>query len=1523
MKGINEENSISYSKGLYNPKDEHDACGIGAIANIRGIKSHKLIQDALTILKNLEHRGGSEENSGDGAGILFQIPHDFFKSRDLGFNLPEEGDYAVAQVFLSQNENDKKNGLSIIKKVLQENNIELLGFRDVPTNPKIIGESARESMPFIMQFFVKKSECIARGREFERHLYTTRRIIEKLAKDISKFYISSFSSKTIVYKGMLISTQVSDFYLDLQDLNIKSAICLVHSRFSTNTFPSWERAHPNRLMAHNGEINTINGNINAMRAREGTFQSDTLDLEKVFPIIAKYSSDSAMFDNTLEFLVMNGRSIEEAIMLMIPEPWSENPSIGKAKRDFYEFNSTLMEPWDGPASIIFSDGDVMGASLDRNGFRPSRYYITKDHHLILSSETGALSVDESNILIKSRLQPGKLLLVDTKGGRLISDEEVKMLHSLANPYSSWVKNILHLDGVESSNYKEKFLDKESLIRLQKSFGYNYDEVSLSIEYMSVHGEEMIASMGVDTPIALLSAQPKNLFDYFKQLFAQVTNPPLDAIREKIVTSSIVYLGREGNLLNPNFNSAKRIRLNRVVITNEELSKIKNLETNGFKICTISLVFNKIEIYQDVCGDYEILEIVIQRIIDCAIKAIQNGAEILVLSDRGVDKDHVAIPSLLATASLHNFLVKTSNRTKVSIIVESGEPREIHHFACLLGYGASAINPYLVYESIKDLINDKKINLIYEKAIDNFIKASCSGIVKIASKMGVSTIQSYCGAGMFEVLGISSELVDKYFCGTSSNIEGITLKDILNDTLAFHNDGFGANFQPNLESIGLHGFRSIGRYDTDSKQEMHLYDPLMIYKLQNSCKSKDYSEFKEYCNMVDSKISNIRDCMDLDYSNSISIDEVESVESIMQRFKTGAMSYGSISKEAHECLAIAMNRIGAKSNTGEGGEDEERFHELKNGDSLNSKIKQVASARFGVSLNYLTNAKEIQIKIAQGAKPGEGGQLPGNKVYPWIARSRHSTPGVSLISPPPHHDIYSIEDLAQLIFDLKNVNENAKISVKLVSRSGIGTVAAGVAKAGANSILVSGYDGGTGASPRTSIANAGTPWEIGLSEVHQVLILNGLRDRVKLETDGKLLTGRDLAIAILLGAEEFGFSTAPLIVIGCTMMRVCSLNTCPFGIATQDKELRARFNGKPEYVINFMRFIAQNLREHMARLGFKSINEMIGRSDKLRKKKLSGKISKISLDRILHNPLTMNKTALHFKNYKLLNLQNSNDKALILPQVKAALKKNRVLNLTISASNITSRTLGTLLSSKLNKISKSNKEKKLEDNTINITAIGNGGNSFGAFLAQGVTLRVVGDVNDYLGKGLSGGRIIVCKSSSFTSNSWENVIAGNVCLYGAISGDVYLDGIAGERFCVRNSGANAVVLGVGMHGCEYMTGGIVVVLGSVGMNFAAGMSGGVAYIYDRNNVQNINSGLVDIKELDSSDKKVLKELIQNHANLTNSIKSKQILESFNSANSFNEFFKVMPRDYEKMLRAIQKHHEKEDPKLSAFLEITKC
>ncbi|TKX31015.1 glutamate synthase large subunit [Campylobacter aviculae] len=1466
------------SIGLYSPKNEHDACGIAAVANIRGIASYKVICNALEILMNLEHRGGfgAEENSGDGAGILIQIPHDFFKTQELGFELPKKGDYAVAQMFLSPNSEAKEEAKAIFLQGLKDKNLEFLGFREVPFNPSDIGESALKAMPYFLQAFVKKPDEINAGIEFERVLYSCRRLIEKKALHVPKFYFSSFSSRTIVYKGMLLSTQLSDFYLDFKDVNMKSAIALVHSRFSTNTFPSWERAHPNRYMVHNGEINTIRGNVDGIRSRQDLMQSDYFEnLDEIFPIIAKESSDSAMFDNTLEFLALNGRTLEEAFMMMVPEPWHKNENMQSHKRAFYEYHSLLMEPWDGPAAIVFTDGVIMGASLDRNGFRPSRYYLTKDDMLILSSETGALKIDEKNIKAKKRLEPGKLLLVDTARGRVVTDHEIKEHYANAKPYQKWLKNLIDLEKQDSGAYKHKFLKQDEILRLQKVFAWSEDELIMSVKAMAQSGKEAIVSTGVDIPLAVLSKNYQPLYNYFKQLCAQVTNPPLDSIREEIVTSTRIYLGREGNLLKPDEKNAKRVKISLPIISNEELFEIRSLK--NFKVKEFSILYDHSK---------TTLEKALDNLFTEVEKEIKKGTSIIILSDKGVNEKNAYIPALLAVAGVHNHLVRKNLRTHTSIIIESAEPREVHHFACLLGYGATAINPYLVYESIYKFVKDKEIDLSYEKAVENFIHASSNGIVKIASKMGVSTLQSYNGSALFECLGLNSKMIDKYFTSTASRIEGISLHDFEKELINLHQNAFKDE-------------------NSDFKEE-HLIDPMIVFNLQKACKNNDYKIFKKYSSLINEKQITLRSLMEFDFNEAISIDKVESVESIVKRFRTGAISYGSISKEAHECLAMAMNKIGAKSNSGEGGEDEERYESDKN-----SAIKQVASGRFGVDLNYLIHAKEIQIKVAQGAKPGEGGQLLGFKVYPWIAKARHSTPAVTLISPPPHHDIYSIEDLAQLVYDLKNANKDAKISVKLVSANGIGTVAAGVAKSGANSILISGYDGGTGASARTSILHAGIPWELGLAETHQTLILNKLRDRIKLAVDGKLMTGRDLAIAALLGAEEFGFATAAMIVMGCSMNKVCHLNTCPVGIATQDAKLRKNFKGKVDEIVNFMYFIAEELREYMAKLGFERLDDMIGRVDKLHQKNAQAKAGKINLDKILKSLSTYNKTAVHFKDYKDNKLEKTIDYRILLPLCKNAIKEPIKLSLEVGNQ---SRTFATMLSSEILKTY--GKDALMEDN-IYIKAIGNAGNSFGAFLIKGIKLEIIGDSNDYLGKGLSGGKIIAKISDEATFSPEENIIAGNACLYGATEGEVYLDGIAGERFCVRNSGAKAVVLGMGIHGCEYMTGGLVVVLGDVGANFAAGMSGGIAYILGRHNEVHVNTELVDIKDLNAKDEKELKKMIEKHIFYTDSKKAKDILDKFDK----KDFFKIMPRDYEKMLKMLEICKHEKDPSLAAFLKIT--
>ena len=1487
---MQEQNNI----GLYNSRYEHDACGIGAIAQIKGIKTHKTIKDALNILIHLEHRGGTgaEDNSGDGAGILFQIPDKFFRTEKLDFDLPKLGSYGVGQLFLSKNEDIRSKEIALIDEAFKNEGLEVLGYRRVPVDTYGIGKTALRAMPYIMQIFVKKPNDIEEGLPFERKLYVVRRVVETLAiKNKQNIYFCSLSSRTIVYKGMLVSTQVSDFYLDLKDTNVETSIALVHSRFSTNTFPSWERAHPNRYLCHNGEINTIRGNVNNVRSREGLFESEIFndDLKKIIPLIPKESSDSAMFDNFLEFLYLNGRTLEESIMMMIPEPWEKNNRMNENLKAFYEFHSTFLEPWDGPAAILFTDGIKLGASLDRNGLRPSRYYVTKDDYLILFSETGSLPIEENNILEKKRLEPGKILLVDTNVGKIISNDEIKMNYSKKYPYKDWNESIIHIDNLKE--HKEK--NNDDIHFIQHELNYTYDELMEGVIPLANNDQEKVVSMGNDLPLAVLMEHEFNLYQFFKQRFAQVTNPPIDSIREDIVMSTLIYLGREGNLLNPTKINANRIRVDNPILSESEFNKIKYIDKSyQIKVDTVSFVYDY---------EKEKMSDALDRIFVECEKKIDDGASIIILTDRG--QKGIKIPSLLVSSGLHQYLTKVSKRTHVSIVLEAAEPREVHHFAALIGFGVNAVYPYLVYETIDEYSKRGYITVDSKKAIDNYRHATLKSITKIISKMGISTIQSYNGAQIFECIGLSDDIIDKYFTNTPNSVGGISIDLVEENSIKLYKKAQNRT-DDTLDSMGLHGYRK-NKHD-------HIYDPVAIFTLQAACRSGDYNQYKEFTSLLSKKRINIRDTLDLDFSHSISIDEVESVDEIVKRFKTGAMSYGSISKEAHECMAIAMNILGGKSNTGEGGEERSRYYST---DGINrcSKIKQVASGRFGVTIEYLTNAIEIQIKMAQGAKPGEGGQLPGQKVFPWIAKARHSTPGVSLISPPPHHDIYSIEDLAQLIYDLKNANREARISVKLVSESGVGTIAAGVVKAGANTILISGYDGGTGASPRTSISNAGIPWEIGLSETHQTLVLNGLRDRIRLETDGKLLTGKDLAVAILLGAEEFGFATGPLIAMGCIMMRVCNMNTCPVGVATQDEKLRKNFKGKPEYVINFMRFIASELREYMAKLGFRTIDEMVGHTELLSLKEEYK--NRLDVSKLLFNAKVVNRNDNIFKEYKKINLDNTLDCRMLLPLCEESIKFGHVKKMNIEISNV-NRSLGTILS---NEITKIYKNEGLKEDTIIINANGNAGNSFGAFLTKGVTLNVTGDANDYLGKGLCGGKIIVKSSEKATFAPEKNIICGNVALYGATSGEVYLDGICGERFSIRNSGAKVVALGCGLHGCEYMTGGVVVLLGKIGRNFAAGMSGGVAYIYGPMNKKNINTELVSILDIDDKDTKIIKDLLSNHIKYTNSEYVSNLLYNFDS----KDYFKVLPNDYAKILSYMEEANNlgEKDPELYAFNKFT--
>ena len=1497
--------------GLYRPSFEHDNCGIGAIVNIKGQKSHDTVANALKIVEQLEHRAGkdAEGKTGDGVGILLQISHKFFSKvcKPFGIFLGSERDYGVGMFFFPQDELKRNQAKNIFEVIVEKEGMEFLGWREVPVHPDVLGSRAVECMPCIMQGFIKRPEKVEKGIDFDRRLYVVRRVFEQSSDDT---YVASLSSRAIAYKGMFLVDQLRLFFADLQDKDYESAIALVHSRFSTNTNPSWERAHPNRFIVHNGEINTIRGNRDKMQAREENMESEELkgELHKVLPAINATGSDSAMLDNAIEFMVMSGMELPLAVMISIPEPWANNKSMSQKKKDFYQYYATMMEPWDGPASILFSDGDCMGAVLDRNGLRPSRYYITDDDQLILSSEVGVMDIAPEKIVVKERLRPGKMLLVDTVQGRVIGDEELKEMYADRQPYGEWLdSNLIELKNLKIPNQLVPTYKPEDLKRLQKAFGYSYEEVETSIKNMALNGGEGTAAMGIDTPLAVLSDKHQNLFNYFKQLFAQVTNPPIDAIREEVVTSTTVYIGADGNLLEEKAENCKMLKVNNPILTNVDLLKIKNMKQDGFKIAEIPTIYYKNSSLEKAM-DYLFIEV---------DRAIRDGANILILSDRGVDEYHVAMPSLLALSGLQQHLVRTKKRTSVAIILETGEPREVHHFATLLGYGACAVNPYLAHETIRQLIDTGMLQKDYYAAVDDYNHGILSGIVKIASKMGISTIQSYQGAKIFEAIGLKEEFINRYFTDTVSRVGGIGIEEIAQDYLARHSQAFdplGLEVDLTLDSLGQHKSRSCG--------EEHLYNPRTIHMLQQSTRLGNYEMFKQYTDMVNEEGAhiNLRGQLDFNYpKKGIPIEEVESVDEIVQRFKTGAMSYGSISKEAHETLAIAMNRLHGKSNSGEGGEEIERLDTEKC-----SAIKQVASGRFGVTSRYLVSAKEIQIKMAQGAKPGEGGHLPGGKVYPWIAKTRHSTPGVSLISPPPHHDIYSIEDLAQLIYDCKNANKDARISVKLVSEAGVGTVAAGVAKAGAGLILISGYDGGTGAAAKSSIHNAGLPWELGLAETHQTLIQNGLRERVRIETDGKLMSGRDVAIAAILGAEEFGFATAPLVTMGCVMMRVCNLDTCPVGVATQNPELRKNFRGKPEYVINFMRFIAQNLREYMAKLGVRTIDELVGRTDLLKVKEVptSDRAATLDLSQILQNPYEGTKTPMTYNPKKIYDfeLEKTLDERVLVKELLPALEKHQKRSLEVDVTN-TNRTFGTIFGSEITR----RYPEGVEEDSYVIKCTGAGGQSFGAFIPKGLTLELVGDGNDYFGKGLSGGKLIVYPPKGVTFKHEENIIIGNVALYGATSGKAFINGVAGERFAVRNSGAKAVVEGVGDHGCEYMTGGCVVVLGKTGKNFAAGMSGGVAYVLDLNSdlYKNINKQMVNIERVTSKfEINELKEMIEEHVAYTNSESGKEILDHF--TDYLPKFKKIIPIDYEKMLSTIVQMEEQgmssEQARIEAFYAI---
>ena len=1492
-------------QGLYSPQFEHDNCGIGAVVNIKGQRSREVVENALTIVEKLEHRAGKDAQgkTGDGVGILVQIPYDFFRAETakLGFNIGSEGDFGVGMFFFPQNELKRNQAKKLFEIILNKNGMELLGWREVPSVPSVLGEKALESMPHIVQGFVKRPADCAKGLEFDRRLFIARRVFEQSNENT---YVCSLSSRTVVYKGMFLVHELRKFYCDLQSENFTSAIAMVHSRFSTNTNPSWQKAHPNRFIVHNGEINTITGNADKMLAREETMSCEALknDMYKVLPAINVNGSDSARLDNALEFMVMSGMPLPLAVMITIPEPWKNNRTISKAKYDFYQYYATMMEPWDGPASIIFSDGEVMGAVLDRNGLRPSRYCITSDGFLILSSETGCIDIPPEKIVKKDRLRPGKMLLADTKQGRLIDDDEVKSTYASRQPYGEWLdSNLVRLHDLHIPNKNVRTYAHEELAKLQKAFGYSYEDIRSSILPMAEKGAEPIASMGSDIPLPPLDKENIPLFNYFRQLFAQVTNPPFDAIREEIVTDTSMYIGEDGNILEEKPENCRVLKIENPILTETDMLKIKSMNVKGLKTAVIPITYY--------IGTP--LEKAIDRLFIEADKAYRDGANILILSDRDVDEYHVPIPSLLAVAGLQQHLVSTKKRTAVAIILESAEPREVHHFAALLGYGACAVNPYLAQETIRDLIDTGMLDKDFYAAEDDYNNGILHGIVKIASKMGISTIQSYQGSKLFEAVGISSEVIDKYFSGTVSRIGGITLSDISRRIEQLHNAAF--------DPLGLEvnsGILSSGSHKLRSGKSEHLYTPETIHLLQEAARTGNYETYKKYseCLNREDNTLTLRSLLGFKYDENggIPIDEVESVESICHRFKTGAMSYGSISQEAHECMAIAMNSIGGKSNSGEGGESPERL----NSDRC-SAIKQVASGRFGVTSEYLVSAKEIQIKMAQGAKPGEGGHLPSGKVYPWIAKTRHSTPGVALISPPPHHDIYSIEDLAQLIYDLKNANDTARISVKLVSEAGVGTVAAGVAKAGAQVILISGYDGGTGAAPSSSIYNAGLPWELGLAEAHQTLKLNGLRSRVRIETDGKLMTGRDVLVAALLGAEEFGFATAPLVTMGCVMMRVCNLDTCPMGIATQNPELRKRFRGKPEYIVNFMHFIAQELREYMAKLGIRTVDELIGRTDLLYKKECP-EAEKMDFSQILTPSEAGGKQCFDPADVYDFELEKTVDKTVIMKKLSSALKNKTKKTIDINVVN-TDRALGTLFGSE---ITRRWGENALDDDTFTVRCTGSGGQSFGAFIPKGLTLELTGDSNDYFGKGLSGGKLILYPPKNSGFKAEENIIVGNVALYGATSGKAFINGIAGERFCVRNSGAVAVCEGVGDHGCEYMTGGRAVILGKTGKNFAAGMSGGIAYVLDedRDLYMKLNKSLVSLESVtEKYDILELKGIIEEHAVATGSEKAKKILADFDRYVTC--FKKIIPHDYAKIRSTVLSLEEKgmtsEQAEIEAF------
>ncbi len=1536
-------------QGLYDPALEHDNCGVGFLVDMKGRKSHRIIEGALEICVNLDHRGGCgcDAKTGDGSGLFIQLPHNFFKEvcpKEAGFDVPEEGTYGAGFVYLSSDEEDREQEIAIIEEIVEDEGLTLLGWRDVPVKSEMLGKASAACEPVMKQVFIGRGPDCTDALSFERKLYILRRVATHRiryqgADEEALFYFSSLSCRTMTYKGMLTTEQLTQYFPDLHHPAMDSALALVHSRFSTNTFPNWPRAQPFRYMCHNGEINTVRGNENWLHARQMVLASEVFgkDLKKLLPIIREDGSDSQKFDNCLEFLVLSGRSLAHSMMMMIPEPWERHRSMSQAKRDFYEYHACLMEPWDGPASIAFSDGEQIGAVLDRNGLRPSRYYVTKDDLVIMASEVGVLSgVEPENVVEKGRLEPGRMFLVDMKEGRIVGDAELKEKIVAEKPYGEWLsRNLVSADDLpETTNVKAD--DFSSIGLRQKAFGYTYEDLRFIIGPSAESGKQPLGSMGNDAPLAVLSDQSQLLYNYFKQLFAQVTNPPIDPIREELVTSSVTFLGSEGDLIQPSAENCRMIKYESPLIDNMQLARLRRSKMKDFRTATLSMVFESgigglpsghSGIPEPRVSDRG-LEAALERLFEDADTAINDGVKILILSDRSIDGRRSPIPALLACSGLHHHLIRSGTRTQASIVIESGEPREVHHFALLLGYGADAINPYLALETVRHMVSEGDVPGDPEEACQKFLQANLNGVIKTMSKMGISTVASYRGAQVFESIGLTDYVIDKYFTKTASRIQGIGLTTIAREAAMRSRKAFAERTDGNteLDSGGIYQWRFDG--------ERHLFNPTTIHKLQQATRLGDYAVFREYSQAIDDQsrdLYTLRGLMEFkfDESNAVPIEEVEPVEDIVKRFKTGAMSYGSISKEAHESLAIAMNRLGGKSNTGEGGEDYDRFTRDPNGDSRRSAIKQVASGRFGVTSYYLVNSDELQIKIVQGAKPGEGGELPGHKVLPPIAKTRKTTPGVGLISPPPHHDIYSIEDLAELIHDLKNANAKARVNVKLVSGVGVGTIASGVAKAKADVILISGYDGGTGASPRSSIQHAGAPWELGLAETNQTLLFNDLRSRVVLETDGQLKTGRDVAIACLLGAEEFGFATAPLVTLGCLLMRVCHKNTCPVGIATQNPELRKKFMGGPDAVVNFMRFIAQDLREIMARLGFRTINEMVGQVDKLEMRKAIDhwKAKGLDYSKILFKPEVGSEVGFYCSQKQDHLLDRALDNTELLKRCKAAIELGEPVEVNLPIVN-TNRVVGTILGSE---ISRRHGPDGLPDDTVRLNFTGSAGQSLGAFVPNGVTIRVEGDTNDYCGKGLSGGKIIVYPPRNATFVASENIITGNVAFYGATAGEAYIAGIAGERFCVRNSGVHAVIEGVGDHGCEYMTGGSVVCLGRTGRNFGAGMSGGVAYIYDEDGeFENklLNSEMVNLyRVIECSDNEIaeLKSRIERHFDTTGSEKAKAILGDWDGV--LPKFVKVLPQDYERVLNALSRAEERglegDDAIQAAFEENVKA